>query len=299
MTLGKLAVLGALGAGLAGIGTYGVATAPAKPAPTTELLGINVNRLFNDRTYSLAEIDAQLAASWTPKPKPRNVVGLATQLISGGVDEGSKVVVLGVQVAPRKLIRTARREDAHKARRQLLEEVAKAGEGDDDLLQFVRRRQAQTYVTLDKIQEVLKAGAETPVPPPPNAIINFNMSIGVALANKLQLVARLIDKGFGTRVFYVNLDGFDTPFVADAATVPPDGKFYALGGGFSALALPSLPGLASFAVVAGFRFTTADAGAVHLIELRFVDSLGKLVLPPATAGRATLRSKCPARRWKR
>jgi hypothetical protein len=71
-------------------------------------------------------------------------------------------------------------------------------------------------------------------------------------------------------------------FFADAATVPPDGKFYALGGGFSALALPSLPGLASFAVVAGFRFNTADAGTVNLVELRFVDSLGKLVLPPAT-----------------
>lgn len=71
-------------------------------------------------------------------------------------------------------------------------------------------------------------------------------------------------------------------FFADAATVPPDGKFYALGGGFSALALPQLPGMASFAVVAGFRFTAADAGKVHLVELRFVDGLGKLVLPPAT-----------------
>jgi len=33
MTLAKLAVLGGLGAGLAGIGTYGIATATAKPAP--------------------------------------------------------------------------------------------------------------------------------------------------------------------------------------------------------------------------------------------------------------------------
>lgn len=71
-------------------------------------------------------------------------------------------------------------------------------------------------------------------------------------------------------------------FFADAATVPPDGKFYALGGGFSALALPQLPGMASFSVVAGFRFTTADAGKVNIVELRFVDVLGKLVLPPAT-----------------
>lgn len=71
-------------------------------------------------------------------------------------------------------------------------------------------------------------------------------------------------------------------FFADAATVPPDGKLYVLGGGFSALALPQLPGMASFAVVAGFRFSVADAGQVHVVELRFVDQLGKLVLPPTT-----------------
>jgi hypothetical protein len=71
-------------------------------------------------------------------------------------------------------------------------------------------------------------------------------------------------------------------FFADAATVPPDGKVYVLGGGFSALALPQLPGMASFAVVAGFRFNAADAGQVQAIELRFVDHLGKLVLPPTS-----------------
>ena len=71
-------------------------------------------------------------------------------------------------------------------------------------------------------------------------------------------------------------------FFADAATVPADGKVYVLGGGFSALALNQLPGMASFAAVAGFRFTAADAGRAHVIELRFVDKLGKLVLPPTT-----------------
>jgi len=87
----------------------------------------------------------------------------------------------------------------HKARRKLLEEVAKPEEGSDDLLQFVRRRQAQTYTTLDQVQEVLQA---------PGVPGRFP---GVGnLASKLQLVAGLIQKGFGTRVFYVNLDGFDT-----------------------------------------------------------------------------------------
>ncbi|MFN2568947.1 MAG: hypothetical protein ABR564_05025 [Candidatus Dormibacteria bacterium] len=71
-------------------------------------------------------------------------------------------------------------------------------------------------------------------------------------------------------------------FFADNATVPADGKVYVLGGGFSALALPALPGRVTFAVVAGFRFAGEDAGKTHLVELRFLDMDGKLVLPVAT-----------------
>jgi len=97
-----------------------------------------------------------------------------------------------------------------KARRKLLEEVATpAGEG-DDLLQFVRRRQAQTYTTLDKIQEALNAPATPQPPQPAGNVIDLSGLVQGGLASKLQLVARLIDKGLGTRVFYVNLDGFDT-----------------------------------------------------------------------------------------
>ena len=98
----------------------------------------------------------------------------------------------------------------HKERRNLLEDVAKPDAGGDDLLQFVRRRQVQTYTTLDKIQEVLNAPSNGGVPvPQPGRGFNFNFA-GGPLSSKLQLVARMIDKGFGTRVFYVNLDGFDT-----------------------------------------------------------------------------------------
>jgi hypothetical protein len=35
---------------------------PAQPAPATEQFGVNVNRLFNDRTYTVAQIDGQLQA---------------------------------------------------------------------------------------------------------------------------------------------------------------------------------------------------------------------------------------------
>jgi len=69
-------------------------------------------------------------------------------------------------------------------------------------------------------------------------------------------------------------------FFADSAVVPPDGKLYVLGGGFSALSMATLPGRAAFAVVAGFRFNAADVGQAHQVELRLTDSQGKLVLAP-------------------
>ena len=70
-------------------------------------------------------------------------------------------------------------------------------------------------------------------------------------------------------------------FFADSAVVPPDGKLYALGGGFSTLALPQLPGRAGFAVVAGFRFGPNDVGQTQQVEVRLVDADGKLVVPTA------------------
>ncbi|MBV8193905.1 MAG: hypothetical protein JOY80_00100 [Candidatus Dormibacteraeota bacterium] len=68
-------------------------------------------------------------------------------------------------------------------------------------------------------------------------------------------------------------------FFADAAVVPPDGKVYVLGGGFSALQLPQLPARAGFAVVAGFRFGPTDVGQPQQVEVRLIDGDGKLVIP--------------------
>jgi hypothetical protein len=71
-------------------------------------------------------------------------------------------------------------------------------------------------------------------------------------------------------------------FFADSAVVPPDGKLYVLGGGFSALSMAQLPGRVAFAVVAGFRFGAADVGQAHQVELRLLDDQGKLVIAPAS-----------------
>ncbi len=86
-----------------------------------------------------------------------------------------------------------------KARRRLLEDLsAPAGTAaEDDLASFVRRRQVQTLTAVENLRELLEG---------PNAISRP----GDGLAQKLQLIAGLIAKGFGTRIFYVSLDGFDT-----------------------------------------------------------------------------------------
>ncbi|HEX4589425.1 MAG TPA: DUF1501 domain-containing protein [Gemmataceae bacterium] len=97
----------------------------------------------------------------------------------------------------------------HTPRRKLIEDLTKVKDAgpDDDLLNFVRRRQVQTYATLDKLREVLEStnknnAQPAPVVPGGEAPSNLN--------NNLNLVARLIKQGFGTRVFYVAIDGFDT-----------------------------------------------------------------------------------------
>jgi uncharacterized protein (DUF1501 family) len=85
-----------------------------------------------------------------------------------------------------------------KARRRLLTELSNpAGEGEENLASFVRRRQVQTLTAVENLRELLEG---------PNAVRRQ----GNGLAQKLQLVAGLIAKGFGTRIFYVSLDGFDT-----------------------------------------------------------------------------------------
>src|SRR5262249_1186457 len=85
------------------------------------------------------------------------------------------------------------------ARRRLLEELAAPAQkaGDDDLVSFVQRRQVQTLTAVETLRSLLEG---------PNAVPRQ----GGGLTQKLQLLAGLIAKGFGTRIYYVSLDGFDT-----------------------------------------------------------------------------------------
>jgi uncharacterized protein (DUF1501 family) len=85
------------------------------------------------------------------------------------------------------------------ARRRLLENLAApAGKAaGDELMSFVQRRQVQTLTAVETLRELLEG---------PNAVRRQGSGLGA----KLQLIAGLIARGFGTRIFYVNLEGFDT-----------------------------------------------------------------------------------------
>ncbi len=91
------------------------------------------------------------------------------------------------------------KEKQQQTRRRLLEDVASPANksGEEDLLGFVQRRQVQTLTAVETLRDLLEG---------PNAVPRQ----GTGLSQKLQLIAGLIARGFGTRVFYVNLDGFDT-----------------------------------------------------------------------------------------
>ncbi|HLW64656.1 MAG TPA: DUF1501 domain-containing protein [Gemmataceae bacterium] len=85
------------------------------------------------------------------------------------------------------------------ARRKLIDDLAQpaAKPNDGDLMAFVQRRQMQTLTAVETLRDLLEG---------PNAVGRW----GNGLNQKLQLIAGLISRGFGTRVFYISLDGFDT-----------------------------------------------------------------------------------------
>ncbi|MBA4065434.1 MAG: hypothetical protein C0501_17320 [Isosphaera sp.] len=104
------------------------------------------------------------------------------------------------------------------ARKKLVEDLnADAGGPAADLAAFVRRRQLETYTSLQKIEEALAeaGGGDGRVPPELNVTRGFRpddvRGDGLnSLGGRLGLIARLIGKGLGTRLYYVQHDGFDT-----------------------------------------------------------------------------------------
>src|SRR5262249_46250923 len=91
-----------------------------------------------------------------------------------------------------------------KVRRRLLEELAAPAPGAYHPVSFIQLRQLQTLTAVEQLRELLEG---------PNAISRQR----TGLNQKLQLIAGLIAKGFGTRIFYANLGGFDTHYAQSLA----------------------------------------------------------------------------------
>jgi uncharacterized protein (DUF1501 family) len=89
-------------------------------------------------------------------------------------------------------------EPERQAERSALNEVAAVERKmDDPLLGFIRQTTLSAYESSSRLEQVAP-GAGGPKYP------NFG------LARRLELVAQMIKAGFGTRIFYTSLDGFDT-----------------------------------------------------------------------------------------
>src|SRR5436305_935306 len=121
--------------------------------------------------------------------KGNDRVLVVVQLL-GGNDGLNTVVPHGIDGYPR-----ARR----RARRDEIDQIARLDRGTDDpLLGFLRRSTLAAYDSSKKLEQLVKPPGEATKYP------NFG------LARRLELIAQIIKAGFGTRIYYTSLDGFDT-----------------------------------------------------------------------------------------
>lgn len=94
-------------------------------------------------------------------------------------------------------------------RMKLVNAVTRGKANDNPLLGFVRKTSLDTYAAIDDLRELLNEKITLP-----DGRYDFTngryQELHSGLVYELQLVARMIASDFGTRIFYVQLDGFDT-----------------------------------------------------------------------------------------
>jgi uncharacterized protein (DUF1501 family) len=93
-------------------------------------------------------------------------------------------------------------------RKKLMESINAPSAATDDLGAFVRRRQLQVFRSVDTLKKALEATpgkGEPPVFPRPD-----RLGARASLQEQLGLVANLINRGVGARIYYTSIDGFDT-----------------------------------------------------------------------------------------
>jgi uncharacterized protein (DUF1501 family) len=87
---------------------------------------------------------------------------------------------------------------ARQAERDALDQVARLDRGSDDpLLGFLRRSTLTAYDSSKRLEQLVPSKGESKYP-------------AYGLAKRLEMVAQIIKAGFGTRIYYTSLDGFDT-----------------------------------------------------------------------------------------
>ncbi|HEY8506388.1 MAG TPA: DUF1501 domain-containing protein [Gemmataceae bacterium] len=97
-------------------------------------------------------------------------------------------------------------EPHHKARRNLIEELANLPpEKGSELTQFVRRAQLQTYANIERLRKIMEEDFKAQRSGNRPGYANSG-----ELGRNLSLVGQMIAADFGTRVFYLSLNGFDT-----------------------------------------------------------------------------------------
>jgi uncharacterized protein (DUF1501 family) len=98
-------------------------------------------------------------------------------------------------------------------RKKLIEDLNTDDAAKADLASFVRKRQIQTYTSLQKIEEALQ-GTEDPNGRRTEFVngrpVVKDANDLTSLTGKLGLISRLIQKGLGTRIYYASIPGFDT-----------------------------------------------------------------------------------------
>lgn len=87
---------------------------------------------------------------------------------------------------------------AKRSERQALGDLARLDRGDDPLLGFIRRSTLAAYDSSQRLEALAD--------PKPGAVKYPEFG----LAKRLELIAKIIKAGFGTRIYYTALDGFDT-----------------------------------------------------------------------------------------
>jgi uncharacterized protein (DUF1501 family) len=154
---------------------------------------------------------------------------LALQGADGGV----------ISLADRASFRLQLTGNAH-PRKALIQDLNTGDDTKADLAAFVRKRQLQTYTSLQKIEDALREAGSAPDNGGGEFIngrfVRNNPNDLTTLSGKLGLIGRMIQKNLGTRIYYVQLGGFDTHSAQSEAHAKLMGELSnAIGNFFTAL----------------------------------------------------------------